>query len=136
MVRPGVLSYRAGDRAGLRRLARATRSIAIQVPPTGHLDGSSYQNDGSIRFTGWALLRYAKGSAVTVVLTDNGNVVETGHPSVLRNDVNSTQDPGTRPHGFVLSVPWNGGTHDFCVSARSSAHPKASARLGCVTWHD
>jgi hypothetical protein len=124
VVRPGVANYRSGDRQGLRRLAGATRKIAAQVPPTGHLDGSNYQDDGSIQFKGWAVLRYAKTSPVTVVLLDNGKVIDSGGAST------------TSQHGFVLSVPWNGGRHTYCVDARSAAHPKASARLGCVTWHD
>jgi hypothetical protein len=133
-VRRGVVHYRAGDRRGLATLARNTAWVKTQIPPDGHLDGSTWHDDGTIHFTGWALLRYYRTSPVTIVLTDNGTAIQSGGTPVLRPDVNRAKDPGSRPHGFDLSVPWPGGTHEYCVTARSTDRPSASVRLGCVTW--
>jgi hypothetical protein len=126
--------YGAGDRRGFSTLARNTAWVKTQIPPDGHLDASAWQDDGSISFTGWALLAYYKTSPVTVVLTDNGKVIRTTSTAVLRRDINQARDPGSRRHGFDLSVPWSGGTHNYCIRARSTARPSASAQLGCVTW--
>lgn len=133
VVRSSVLAYRAGDRRGLVRLARGTATIKPQIGPIGAVDDSSYAG-GDITFTGWALLRYFKADPVSVELTDNGKVVRSGGTPILRADVNRAQDPGARTHGYELSVPWTGGRHDFCVRARSTLRPAATAQLGCVTW--
>lgn len=133
VVRSSVVRYRAGDRRGFRTLAANTRVIKTEIPPIGKLDSSTWQN-GQIQFTGWALLHYYRSSAVTITLTDNGKVIYQGGTPVLRSDVNAAHDAGSRTHGFQFSTPWPGGTHTYCVSARSVAHPVASARLGCVTW--
>jgi len=133
-VRPSVLSYRTGDRAGLTRLARATATIRADIPPIGKLDDSSF-TDGNIEFTGWALLKFAAADPVRIVLTDNGqNVLTVGTP-IVRSDVNASNDPGSRAHGYDFSVPWPGGHHQYCVRATSATHPAASAQLGCVTWN-
>jgi len=133
-VRPGVTRYRPGDRAGLRRLAENTRAIKSQIPPTGHLDASTFQPDDTIQFQGWALLQYDKAGSVTVLLTDNGTVIYRGGTPIERPDVNRNDDPGTRPHGFQFDTPWTGGTHQYCITVESTQHPAASAQLGCVTW--
>jgi hypothetical protein len=132
IVRPGVLTYRSGDKRGLRRLARGSSSIKAAIPPVGKL--ASAYDDGRIDFTGWALLKYQRTAAVTIRLTDNGKVVKTSGTPVLRSDVNRSYDPGSRRHGYALSVPWTGGTHKFCIRASEAAHPSVAAQLGCVTW--
>jgi hypothetical protein len=134
MVRRNVLNYRRGDKRGLRKLARGTTSVKAAIPPLGKLNSSTFRPDGTIDFRGWALLKYFRSSAVTIQLTDNGHVVETAGTPILRSDVNRSYDPGHRKHGYDLSVPWTGGTHEYCVRARSAAHPSATAQLGCVTW--
>ena len=133
-VRRGLVTYRSGDRSGLQRLARQTSSIRLDIPPMGKLDKSTFQKDGTIDFTGWALLKFAKGSAVQIELTDNGQVVQNVGTTVLRPDVNAAQDPGTRRHGYDIDIPWPGGHHEYCVRATAVGHPEATAQLGCVTW--
>jgi hypothetical protein len=117
-------TYQAGDRRGLRMLASRTRTLKTLIPPTGRLTGSSWQDDGSIAFTGWATLRFYRGSAVTVRLTDNGVAVT------------STATQGSTADRFRLDTPWEGGTHRYCVTAVSTVNQAAVADLGCVTWHD
>jgi hypothetical protein len=135
VVRRGVVSYRSGDRRGIETLVRNTNSIKAQIPPIGKLDRSDWQSDGTIDFVGWALLEYYRADPVTVVLTDNGQVIRTSLTPVLRADVNRAHDPGTRTHGYTFSVPWAGGSHEFCITARSAVHPSASGQLGCISWH-
>lgn len=134
VVRSGVTSYRSGDRRGFQTLAANTRGIKLQIPPLGSLDDSSWQPDNTIRFTGWALLQYYHSTPVVITLTDNGQVIYTGGTPLLRTDVNRAHDAGLRTHGFQFSTPWAGGTHAYCVSARSATHPAATTKLGCVTW--
>ena len=134
-VRPSVLTYRAGDKAGLVKLARATATIRADIPPIGKLDDSSFTNEGNIEFTGWALLKFAAAYPVHIALTDNGQKVLTVGTPIVRSDVNATHDPGSRAHGYDFSVPWPGGHHQYCVQATSATHPAASAQLGCVTWN-
>jgi hypothetical protein len=134
VVRKGVASYQKGDRAGLIRLARNSNWVKTEIPPAGKLDASSWQNDGTILFRGWALLKYFRSDPVRITLTDNGQVIATTGTPVLRSDVNRSYDPGQRPHGYAITVPWTGGTHAYCVNASSARHPSASTELGCVTW--
>jgi len=134
-VRPGVVTYRSGDRAGLVKLARATATIRADMPPIGKLDKSSFTDDGNIEFTGWALLKFAAADPVTIELTDNGADVLAIGTSVVRADVNAAHDPGSRAHGYDFTVPWPGGRHEYCVRASSTAHPSAQTELGCVTWN-
>ena len=134
-VSPHVLTYRAGDRAGLTKLARATAAIKADIPPVGKLENSSWTSDGTIEFTGWALLKFAAADPVTIVLTDNGNPVLSEGTPIVRSDVNASMDPGSRAHGYDFTVPWPGGHHEYCVQAQSARHPAAHAQLGCVTWN-
>ena len=133
-VRPSVLKYRTGDKAGLAKLARATASIRADIPPVGKLDKSSFTSDGNIEFAGWALLKFAAADPVNIALTDNGRPVLSVGTPIVRSDVNATLDPGSRAHGYDFTVPWPGGHHEYCVRAISAAHPAASSQLGCVTW--
>lgn len=133
-VRRGVVDYRAGDRRGLATLARNTAGVKKQIPPAGHLDGSSWRSDGTIDFKGWALLTYYRSDPVTIVLTDNGRTIRTSGTPLVRADVNRTRDPGKRAHGFDLVVTWPGGTHNYCVTARATRRATVSVQLGCVTW--
>lgn len=134
-VRPSVLTYRTGDKAGLAKLARATATIRADIPPIGKLDDSSFTNDGNIEFTGWALLKFAAADPVRIALTDNGQTVLTVGTPIVRSDVNASHDPGSRAHGYDFTVPWPGGHHQYCVQATSATHPAASTQLGCVTWN-
>ena len=133
-VRRGVVTYRSGDKLGLIRLARQTAAIKVDIPPVGKLDSSSFQNDGTIDFRGWALLKFFKGDPITISLVDNGAVVQQTNTSIVRQDVNASLDPGSRPHGYDMRVAWTGGKHKYCVRATSQLNPSASAQLGCVTW--
>jgi len=133
-VRPGVRTYRYGDRRGLLRLARQTAAIKVDLPPFVKLDSSTYQSDWTIDFRGGALLKYFRTDPVTISLADNGTVIRQVPTPILRADVNASLDPGTRPHGFDVAVPWTGGQHKYCVRATSVTHPRATAQLGCVTW--
>jgi hypothetical protein len=118
-VRSSVVSYRAGDVRGLRKLAAATSLVRAEVPPAGRLASSTYSS-GNILVRGSAKLTYWPGERVAVFLTDNGATIRTG-----------TTDSATN-YGF--SVPWRGGEHRYCVVARGVVHTLAKAQLGCVTW--
>jgi hypothetical protein len=84
----------------------------------GVLESSSYSN-GRILFSGWAKLTWWPSEPVAVELTDNGVAI----------GVTTTVD--TR---YAMSVPWNGGDHQFCLVAHGTVHLLARAQIGCVTW--
>jgi hypothetical protein len=117
-VQRTVLGYRTGDQLGLRMLAAGTAIIRAEIPPVGVLESSSYSN-GRILFSGWAKLTWWPSEPVAVELTDNGVAI----------GVTTTVD--TR---YAMSVPWNGGDHQFCLVAHGTVHLLARAQIGCVTW--
>jgi hypothetical protein len=131
---PGVYGYRAGDSNGLRLLATHNTLVRSLIPPIGAFDRSTWQPNGTINLAGWALLKYQPSGGVVISVTDNGKLVARSVPRVFRPDVNRIFDPGTRRHGYSITVPWLGGIQTFCVTATSAINPIAAAEIGCVTW--
>jgi hypothetical protein len=122
-VRVGVVHYRAGDRRGVRALAAGSRGLKPVIPPAGRLYSSTYQSNNQIVFTGWSDLRFYPNRSVSLLLTDNGVPIA------------STSVRNARANSFRLATPWPGGTHRYCVQARSTVNRAAVTQLACVTWH-
>jgi hypothetical protein len=133
-IHSGVLRYETGDINGLRWLAANNGRVRAEMAPVGRLEHSTWNPDGTINFTGWAFLRYAKSAGVNITLTDNGRVISRSITDILRADVNRLHDPGLHLHGFSLNVPAESGTHNYCVTATSTLN-NVTTQLGCTTWN-
>lgn len=131
---PPVATFKAGDLNGLRFLASNNANVKELMPSVGRFEDSTYE-EGDVKIVGWALLEYYKAKKVTIQLTDNDKRIATVTTDVVRPDINKNYDPGTqRPHGFELSIPWEGGTHKYCLTAVSPVKSKNRVSLGCSTW--
>ncbi|HEY2042033.1 MAG TPA: hypothetical protein VGH11_05090 [Jatrophihabitans sp.] len=131
----GVTTYKAGDVAGLRRLAANNERVKSEVAPIGRLETSWWNANNTITIQGWSLLNYYKASDVTVSVTDNGRLVSKSVTSVRRADVNKAYAaPATSDHGFRVSVPWTPGDHSFCITVTSTKLAAAHASLDCANW--
>ncbi len=131
----GVANYQAGDLNGLRFLANHGTAVRNSIPPTGKLEATDLVDDTHVSITGWAYLPYAKAAPVKIVVTDNGVVVSSASTTVVRADINAKVDPGTQhPHGFSVTVPYDGKTHVYSVTAVSPTNPAAKASIGSAEW--
>ena len=128
-----VTDYQAGDVRGLKTLAAGAARVKNELPPIGK-QYSQFVN-GTIVFSGWSLLTLYPTRPVTVTLTDNGHTVYRSASSISWANVNTTYHVSGQ-HGFTVTRPWTGGTHNYCISATSSINTRAVTNLGCVTWYD
>lgn len=134
MSNDGTSTYQQGDLNGLRYFAGNNELVRSLFPPEGALEASDW-NGGTIRFTGWAVLRYYQSRLVQIEVTYNGKQLTTVPTNVHRPDVNQSYDLGSRrPHGFAVTVPTTGGDHEYCFTAVSPVNRVARAPLGCASF--
>lgn len=129
-----ISTYQEGDFNGLRYFAGNNDLVRSLFPPEGGLDTTDGVG-GTVRFTGWAALRYYRDRLVEIEVTHNGRLLMSVPTSVHRPDVNQSHDPGsTRPHGFEVAVPVAVGAQEYCLTAVSPVRRASRTFLGCASF--
>lgn len=112
------VTYQAGDRAGLRRIAATSRRIAQTTPPQAKLTDMHADSAGTVDASGWAYFAPGVGPAShpqlrARLLVDDRAVATTAAnlplPSVQRS-LHTSKHPG-----FTLSTQEIYGGHSYCV---------------------
>jgi len=128
-ARTGLVNYRSGDVAGLRKVAALSRAVVGKLPPSGVYQ-ARFSGSGQATFTGVALDAYTPGNEASVTVTDNGTPVASGAANGP-DPAGLTTFGIAGDHGFTLTAPWTYG-HQYCVIATAAASG-AKISLGCVT---
>ena len=101
----------------------------ITTAPFGSLDLVRESRAG-LSLSGWAIDPDTADS-IDVHVYVNGSPAGATLASAERKDVGNAH-PGFGPnHGFNLSVPIGGGTHNVCAYAIDKVHPHQNTSLGC-----
>lgn len=137
VITAGITDYQAGDRAGLRWLARNADVVKASIRPLGQwLQWDPVKNvqtrTWSYTITGWALLKYSPTQPVTITLTRDKHVISRAQTRYYRSNINRAYRV-TGDHGFQITtgtIP--AGRHTYCLSATSSISSASTTNLGCA----
>lgn len=118
-----LTSYRLGDQHGLQDVARWTNQFATEFAPTGHVDTTTPQPDGSYTITGWVLPGRESGNGGRWTLTEDGHTTGTGTGTTNRTDIDRAYRVNENS-GFQVRTPaLPGQTHLWCLAAADPASP-------------
>lgn len=140
---PGLSKHKAGfaagDRAGLRWLARGAYELGREAVGHGKLDKLSWTwdsaaSDWKLTVTGWSVVNsFFRHPTPTVIVRRDGSRVGHGRPTVYRPGVNHRWHVSGE-HGFRLDAGYAlRGTHNYCVSIKPRPGSRFVRTVGCTS---